>query len=249
MMFSSQSSVALCTIIIIFLFKLSNACMPSDKSNSVTIDSDTYVCVTIQPIKFNSSGTYLRQSSVVKADNFTAVSIKGAWNSTTWSSDAVMTKLGVKEAASYGIGITVESMGIISYRRIYRYYDSEYGKITYPLLMAIITVDKGTVTSINWDGGCSFCESSKCTSSVYNYQGEVLSNLGNACFVQDNVGCLSPDGTSQTNSLCALNVYVVWTGTDSAGNNFMSSASRFSRLDATQMATVTNSLKAITSSY
>lgn len=234
---------------ILLLFPLSEACMPADATNSVTIDGNTYVCVTIQPLKFNSSGTYLRQSSVVKADNFTAINIKGAWNSTAWSSDAVMTKLGVKEAASYGIGVTVESMGIISYRRIYRYYDSEYGKITYPLLMAIITVEKGTVTSINWDGGCSFCETSKCTSSVYNYQGEVLSTLGNACFVQDNVGCLSPDGTSQTNSLCALNVYVVWTGTDSKGNNFMSSASRFSRLDPTQMTTITGSLMALASSY
>jgi hypothetical protein len=80
-----------------------------------------------------------------------------------------MTKLGITAKAGYGLGVTVSSMGVLSYQKVlneinqiilfsryiflwhdvfykaYRYHDGSIGNVTFPLLMAIISVDRGKV--------------------------------------------------------------------------------------------------------
>lgn len=109
--------------------------------------------------------------------------------------------------------------------------------ITFPLLMAIIHVDKGKVTGINWDSTCSWCDPDQCSQSVHDFGGDVVADGGN-CFVKDSA-CLSDVGTTR---LCELNVNIVWTGTDSEERYFLSSTPRFSRLTAEQITDYTDRL-------
>ena len=57
-------------------------------------------------------------------------------------------KFGISQTPGNGLGVAVESMGLISYQRAYRQViaNSSFGSVTYPLMMAVISVTRGKVT-------------------------------------------------------------------------------------------------------
>lgn len=81
--------------------------------------------------------------------------------------------------------------------------DDQVEGVTYPLLMAVIHVDKGDVTGITWDSTCSWCDTSQCGQSLYDFDGAEIPDGGN-CFVKD-ISCVSDSGTTR---LCELNVRI-----------------------------------------
>jgi hypothetical protein len=98
----------------------------------------------------------------------------------------------------------------------------------FPYLTIIVDVVNGVVRGIAWDDACVFCEQSKCLPNTYNFDG-TLASAEQASQPTD--GCYftkeACDGFQKTgNTVCDLNLHVVWTGTDIRGNVLMSSDSR-----------------------
>jgi hypothetical protein len=73
-----------------------------------------------------------------------------------------MQKFGISESYGNGLGVSIETMGIMSYQRAYRIVKQKTSReifpngtvytkkanrpVTYPLMMAVINVDHGKVT-------------------------------------------------------------------------------------------------------
>lgn len=126
------------------------------------------------------------------------------WSSTEYHRDTALAKLKVPFEVGSGMGITVASMGKLSYQTAFRYVvNTESGKrgITFPLLMATVFVDKGVVTGITWDSSCSWCEPDHCRDSIFDFNATSVSE-GKNCWVSDS-SCTSDSGTTR---LCELNV-------------------------------------------
>jgi hypothetical protein len=126
-----------------------------------------------------------------------------------------------------GTQIFAASQQALSFQR--RYYDATTNMI-FPYLTIIVDVVNGVVRGIAWDDACVFCEQSKCLPNTYNFDG-TLASAEQASQPTD--GCYftkeACDGFQKTgNTVCDLNLHVVWTGTDIRGNVLMSSDSRFS---------------------
>ena len=72
-----------------------------------------------------------------------------AWTSANYRDDPALSKFAISAALGSGLGVAVESMGLISYQKAYRQVvvkgNSTEG-VTYPLMMAVINVAKGKVT-------------------------------------------------------------------------------------------------------
>jgi len=126
-------------------------CMPLGQSNSVTPGGDTYVCVVLSPLVWGYSttaptmpGIYLRIPAKLKADEFSRINVATSWNSTDYATDAITQRLAISNAAGNGVGVSITSMGVTSYQKAYRFTDGTTAK-TFPMLMVLITVDKGKV--------------------------------------------------------------------------------------------------------
>lgn len=126
------------------------ACMPSDASNSVSANGETYVCIVLSPLTWGYTagssslkGKYLRIATKLKADEFSRINVAASWNSTSYSQDAVTKALSIAEVAGNGVGVSVSSMGVTSYQKSYRMYGDT--PKTFPMLMVLITVDAGKV--------------------------------------------------------------------------------------------------------
>lgn len=217
--------------------------------------------------------------------------------------DTLMKKLSIEDQdqVGTGVGLSVSSMGVLSYQRAFRQVisnsSSNIFSVTFPVMMVIINVDRGTVKSVVWDDTCEWCDGTQCRPNTYNYSPDsVISREGMNCYVEDD-SCIvwskeysnainietqreteiqlatntenTPNGTtvpspapthtpvsvmptphptarptmnptpfnafSITEKLCELKVHIVWTGTDSKGNNFRSVAKRFSRVGGWQL--------------
>lgn len=121
-----------------------------------------------------------------------------------YGSDAALSKLQIPFQAGAGLGVTVSSMGRLSYQSAYRKVrgnESSMEGVTFPLFMAVIYVDMGKVTGITWDNTCNWCENgNRCDSNVYDFDGTLLPSGGN-CYVEDS-SCATLNGTTR---LCELN--------------------------------------------
>ncbi|MGK3734629.1 MAG: hypothetical protein ACI90V_001466 [Bacillariaceae sp.] len=97
----------------------------------------------------------------------------------------------------------------------------------FPFLTAIIAVEEGNVTGITWDNACVFCTEDECEDNTYGFNGGIATE---ADAQQPVGGCHSSVDACKTSLVaeCDLMLYVVWTGTDSNGKDFTSSANRFS---------------------
>lgn len=110
-----------------------------------------------------------------------------------------------------------------------RYYDG-FDRV-YPYLTAIINVDNGIVTGITWDDACLFCAAKDCDPNTFDFEGN-LATESEARQPVGGCGVPSEDCKQDTPGGCDLLLYVVWTGTDSQGRDFRSSAYRFSAFPA-----------------
>ena len=117
----------------------------------------TYVCLVISPINWeatnasaNSTGLFKRIVGNFQADSLSRFSVQNSWTSSNYSLDNVMTTLQIPPAdnsSASALTISVQSQGFMSYQKIFRQQNlSASGGVTFPLLMAIIYVDKGVVT-------------------------------------------------------------------------------------------------------
>jgi len=121
------------------------------------------------------------------------------------------------------ITVHSESQTALSFQKLY------YNGVdkVFPFLTAIIAVEKGDVTGITWDDGCVFGAEEECEDNTYGFDGEIATEddakqpVGSDHYTVD--GCKENEKAE-----CDIMLYVVWTGTDSKGNDFKSSANRFS---------------------
>eukprot|EP01038_Epipyxis_sp_PR26KG_P008170 gene8170-11055_t len=361
--------MAISAVIILFGFWISiiNSCLPNGHNDQVTIGQKTYICLYLAPTRWNTTGQYLRIATTFKADEVTSIRVPNSWTSQYYNNDTLMDSLLISEESGQGLGVTVGSMGVLSFQRIYRQIQSQpsfsptfeptieqtsvpsgpssepsiflptfyptyiptnptmipteiptiptndpsplptaipsthsptitaipsavpstsipsttpsetptseptptpttavilkrnmeknifdhrslvesaSSHKTYPLLMAVIEVVKGKVKSIVWDNNCHWCHSSRCEANTFDYDENVVNERGQNCWINDEE-CVAIDHSNTnvtTNRLCELNVYIVWTGSDSSGQNFRSSAARFSRLSTTQLTNITSTL-------
>lgn len=121
-----------------------------------------------------------------------------------------------------------------------RVYHDVTNKRIFPFLTAIMSVDKGIVTSVIWDDACVFCGGlGECVENTYNFDG-VPQNSSSAeqvtqsCFLttKDCDELLTGDPASTS---CDITLYTVWTGTDADGKALQSQAYRFSAFPAQQL--------------
>lgn len=245
-------SMRIFLILTLILIQSSKSCLPPGASNKVFSLKETYVCVSLSPLNWYSeeSVPYLKISTNPKADEFSEVNIHNSWTSANYGTDSAIVKLQINSTTvGNGMGVIVESMGKLSYQKAYRYVLSS-GAVTFPLMMAIIKVNKGTVTDIIWDDdSCSYCDPMYCFPNVHDFNGNIIPSLGKSCFKQDSTCTFTTSNTTKVNgqlvtttfpatsTLCELNVYVVWSGTDANGITFKSDSFRFSRMSGDQLKT------------
>ena len=102
-------------------------------------------------------------------------------------------------------------------------------------MTAIINVDKGIVTGITWDDACLFCTANRCEPNTFDFAGNLATQeeakqpIGGCHVTPPECVSLTANGEGTG---CDLLLYVVWTGTDSQGKDFLSSAYRFSAFPA-----------------
>ena len=196
-------------------------------------------------------GEFLTVKASVKADEFSMITANGAWTGLQYNDDTAMINLSVTSSViGNGMGVAVGSSGVPSYQKAYRRVDSLQNSVTFPVLMAVIRVEEGKVKEITWDDTCNWCDTNRCAPNTYNFAGESALADSKACFLPDSECVVA--GTEvqrtiyrdngdasvtqvQSQPECALKVYITWSGTDSKGFHFLSSATRFSRLDEAQV--------------
>ena len=128
------------------------------------------------------------------------------------------------------IQVEVSSTGedgssIVSALSSYRLFSkTENGKIFFNTMTAIIVADHGVVKNILWDDGCYGCSSS-CGDNSYSLNEDTQANptqKSENCYIRQSE-CDSQSGN------CDLQLYIVWSGSDSSGQVFHSSNLRRSR--------------------
>ena len=137
----------------------------------------------------------------------------------------------------------VESNNVRSVAKEYLRLDSSGAVQTvFPLMTAIISVDKGTVTGITWDDGCFFCDpaGSSCDENTF-VNGTTL--VGSSFSGKTCQAPLSECSGSSCNGCCDMKLYVVWTGSDANGHKFLSAGSRFSRFQSYKLSSLYNSAR------
>jgi hypothetical protein len=130
------------------------------------------------------------------------------------------------------ITVNASSQSGLSFLRLW--YDATNKRI-YPFLTAIIDVKDGTVTGITWDDACVFCGGfgDSCDEDTYDFDGNPVDEDEAG---QVTKGCwIKQDDCKGNPSKCDLQLYVVWTGTDSGGKAMQSQASRFSLFPAQEL--------------
>jgi len=151
----------------ILLYIIILSCFYSSLGNEkLAYGDNAYVTLYLSPLLW-SNGEYKRLVSKVKVDDISSINLKGSWSSSTYTSDSLITSFtsqtwyqnwtGTTDTTeTIGLGVAIECNGVISYQQGYRVIqeniDSSTGLITdktgvtFPMLMAIITMTKGVVT-------------------------------------------------------------------------------------------------------
>jgi hypothetical protein len=127
---------------------------------------DAYVTLYISPLLW-SSGKYQRLVSKVVVDDISSVNLKGSWSSHSYNTDTLINSFGTttwykhwsdttSTTETIGLGVAIECNGVVSYQQGYRVIQENWNSdmtsitdktgLTFPILMAIITLSKGEVT-------------------------------------------------------------------------------------------------------
>ncbi|KAL3929934.1 MAG: hypothetical protein SGBAC_011989 [Bacillariaceae sp.] len=198
-------------------------CMDSNMNPLVTIGEKTTICLVLSNgVNWNGQTIdYIRLSFQPIADEFSRFIVPASYRHLINDRSAI-SKLG--GFADKDIAIHASSQQAFSFQKLY--FDQDEGKI-YPQLTAIIDVVNGVVEGITWDDGCIFCKDLECGTNTFEYNGEeaALPTPTGGCG-KDKATC--DEGISGQSTVCDIAFHVVWTGTDSEGTPFQSSAYRFS---------------------
>jgi len=193
-----------------------------DGSHLVTIGEKTTICLVLaNDGDWSTEMDYMRLNFQPIADDYSRFHVPDSFKQLI-DSDETETKA-LTDLFPGNITVHAESQTALSFQKLY--YDvNDNGKV-FPFLTAIVAVDKGVVTGITWDNACVFCSEDKCQDNTYGFNGEIATEEE----AQQPVGgCHISKPECQKASECDLMLYVVWTGTDSNGKDFTSSANRFS---------------------
>jgi|EP00945_MAST-04E_sp_MAST-4E-sp1_P007781 hypothetical protein len=234
------------------------ACAPDGVTTVDKVGDDTYVCVVVNSKKtalfIPKADEYTRivMGGSFNDNNATYAPMTISNGEGKCSAGGNFAAGDYSEACKYTM-IHVESMGKRSMAKAYKVFnkDGEAARLVFPVLTAVISVKLGEVMGITWDDGCHFCQDSTttCVSNIFTLPknqkfnstikvtDDTLKSLkldgeGKNCQVQ--AGNKYGENPRQENCLktaadCDLKLYVVWTGTDKAGNYFTSASLRFSR--------------------
>jgi len=196
------------------------ACVdPVNGFELVTIGQPTTICLVLANDEdWSTQMKYMRLNFSPIADTYSRFHVPQSFDQLIQSPTSAL-------ATTFpnNISVHTESQSALSFQKLY------YNGIdrVFPFLTAIISVNEGVVTGITWDNACVFCSPDECIDNTYGYDG-VLATSEEA---QQKVGACSvpiEQCRLSESAECDLMLYVVWTGTDSNGKDFMSSASRFS---------------------
>lgn len=197
---------------------------PENGYEPVTIGQPTTVCLVLaNDGDWSSETTYMRLNFKPTADEYSRFHVPQSFSQLVGSGE----QSDVTDIFTGNITVHTESQTALSFQK--QYYNGN-DKV-YPYLTAIITVEQGNVTGITWDNACVFCKSDECENNTYNYNGEIVTEEE----AQQQVGsCFTTVEECKTSEKaeCDLMLYVVWTGTDANGRDFVSSANRFSAFPA-----------------
>ena len=139
-------------------------------------------------------------------------------------------------------GSTEEEVTVRSVPKLYT--GSMVQNSAFKVLTAVITLNKGTLYSITWDDGCHTCFPASCR------QNSVLDD-GGVTIIQpsDELGAYAGENRFETQSTCSdnpdscdLQIFVVWTGTDSKGHVLQSANLRLSRFQSGSIESAINNL-------
>ena len=112
-------------VVVLLNSPTTKSCMPDGADTNIKVGSSTYVCLNIAPLiwisqgSFNNSGLFARSPNTVKADTVSSLNVKQAWTSEDYNDDIPMQTFGIYPSPGSGLGVSVESMGILSYQRAY----------------------------------------------------------------------------------------------------------------------------------
>lgn len=207
----------------------SSTCVSGSKT--INIDTKTAVCLVLNSLNYTESPSYSQIPIFPRADTFTRFDIGASW-AALYDETAVVQPDPLLAKYGLNVGFHIESEGYISYQKRFRdaeyiASDGTYGR-TFSIFTAIISVDKGKVNGIAWDDGCHFCAHTYCDTNTFDYgtSNSTIPDSSEDCFWEDNRICVDPTDPSLVSDVCQLQVYVVWAGTDSKGNNFQSQQKR-----------------------
>jgi len=193
---------------------------PQLGAQPVTIGKPTTVCLVLANNgDWSTAVDYLRLNFQPTADEYSRFRVPRSFQQLVGAPANSLSKI-----FDGNITVHAESQTALSFQKTY--YDVGNNTI-FPYLTAVVTVNEGNVTGITWDDACVFCNSDECVDNTFNYDG----SLATAEQAQQKVGScpMTVDECNLSDSAeCDLMLYVVWTGTDSEGRDFTSSANRFS---------------------
>mmetsp|Transcript_20063 Transcript_20063/g.33122 ORF Transcript_20063/g.33122 Transcript_20063/m.33122 type:complete len:231 (-) Transcript_20063:129-821(-) len=187
------------------------ACNPQGETN-IKIGSQTYVCLV------QNNNKYILGTP--RADDYTRLTVPGSFQET--------------QAACTDNYFHIETMGV---RSSYRKKFSNCGTSSntyFPILVAVINVDMGTVKNVTWDDGCYFTDgdvsttTQECIANAYSSTTTSALSTIPAPGVGTDTAISEQSCSSQGSTFCDLAVYVTWTGRDVDGNYFGSVGRRFS---------------------
>ncbi|KAG7340152.1 hypothetical protein IV203_006556 [Nitzschia inconspicua] len=195
----------------------------------VTIGEPTTVCLVLSSSPdWGTSMNYLRLNFRPIADDYSRFHVPNSFQQLIMSQDNALST-----SFPGNITVHVSSQTALSFQK--RYFDG-FEKV-FPYLTAIINVEGGTVTGITWDDACLFCSANDCEPNTFDFSGNLATKdearqpVGGCGVLTDNCRSQVTTGDEQADG-CDLLLYVVWTGTDSRGRDFRSSAYRFSAFPA-----------------
>jgi len=188
----------------------------TNEAQRLTIGKDSVVCLqAANDLNWVNGAQYLRFSFSPTVDEYSRFHVAGSYNDLVNAANTPF--------SGRNISVAVTSQQRVSFLR--QYYDVQR-QLIYPHLTAIIDVGSGKVKGVTWDDACVFCGGNECDPITYNYEGQLQSSSDAG---QPIGGCpLTVEECARDTAACDLTLYVVWTGSDSDGHSFQSSASRFS---------------------
>mmetsp|Transcript_16193 Transcript_16193/g.44862 ORF Transcript_16193/g.44862 Transcript_16193/m.44862 type:complete len:264 (-) Transcript_16193:665-1456(-) len=200
-------------------------------TGGITIGKSTTVCLVISngPNWQEGQRKYMRLNFNPTADEYTRFHVPQSFQHLAVDTNNALTDT----FSGRNVTVHVASQRAISMQRIY--YDN--GNEIFPHLTAVIDVKDGVARGIAWDDACVFCTKKECKENTYDFSGNRgtssdLRQPTKGCLIEKSE-CVTFDAAGRTD--CDLILYVVWTGTDSKGEAFQSSAYRFSAFPAQEL--------------